>query len=589
MNNMEGFKPIEKKEETVSYLGVELPKALDTSGAVSTEKYSDFIEDEFTVEFQKKVAVCFKTGEPILIEGGTSIGKTTAVRKMCAELGYEVHYINLNGATDVEDLMGRYVPNAHREKLGDSEYVFADGKVTSGLRQEKGKIKVIILDEFNAAAPNIVIRLHEVLDALERGGQVTLSEDASEIIDVDKTKTHLVGLMNPPGGDFTQRESLDPAQLRRWVYQKEADNLPTSVLGQRTQTMFGLKKTDESEMPDAMFLSSRTDVLSIEALSTIPGLELILAKYDEFHERAKELVKTRKIAKDQPQAFTFDDNEERRRVRDFVLNFYQGDITKTMQEALRYYYSGKVLNKNDRAKMEELIKLVEYSPKPADPRRKDPVQSITPDIRKEFGKLTEEDVEKITVSLDKIWRAPYEDGSWSLNGQDMTKIKFTPEFKVPADVDFQELAKADDDEKEFGKYITNPETLMLDFESLGEPKIYDPNTDSELKKWLGEEGKDFTVASVMEYVAKTFSGENHLPGIEYQGYLFDKYKSGKAEEIPASLKDGNYYFFPGSAFRYSSGSWLVPFGRWGGGKWRRNGFWPGRDWNSDFRVVLLGK
>jgi MoxR-like ATPase len=369
---MEGFKPIERTEETISYLGVELPKASDVSGAVSSEKYRDFIEDEFTLELQKKVAVCFKNGDPILVEGGTSIGKTTAIRKMCAELGYEVHYVNLNGATDVEDLMGRYVPNAHREKLGDSEYIFADGKVTSGLRQEEGKIKVIVLDEFNSASPNIVIRLHEVLDALERGGQVTLSEDASEILDVDKTKTHIVGLMNPPGGEFIQREPLDPAQLRRWVYQKEADTLPKNVLGGRTQSLFGLKREDDTSVPETMFLPSRKDTLSLESLATIPGLEMILAKYDEFHEQAKNLVRTRKVAKDQPQSFTFDDNEERRRVRDFILNFYQGDITKTMQDALRYYYSGKILDSTDKAKLEELIRLVEHTEQTADPRRKDP-------------------------------------------------------------------------------------------------------------------------------------------------------------------------------------------------------------------------
>ncbi len=83
---------------------------------------------------------------------------------MCSELGWEVHYANLNGATDVEDLMGRYIPNPHRTKPDDPEYIFADGRVTAGLRQEEGKTKVIVLDEINAAAPNILIRLHEVLD-----------------------------------------------------------------------------------------------------------------------------------------------------------------------------------------------------------------------------------------------------------------------------------------------------------------------------------------------------------------------------------------------------------------------------------------
>src|SRR6185369_15417470 len=98
------------------------------------EDYKDYINDEFSLELQKKIAVSWLQGDPLLIEGGTSIGKTTTVKKMCAELGWEVHYANLNGATDVEDLMGRYIPNTQEKKAGDAQYMFADGRVTSGLR-----------------------------------------------------------------------------------------------------------------------------------------------------------------------------------------------------------------------------------------------------------------------------------------------------------------------------------------------------------------------------------------------------------------------------------------------------------------------
>jgi MoxR-like ATPase len=140
--------------EEVSYLGVRLPKAQNFEGhfVPRREQYVDYINDQFSLDLQKQIAVSFLQGDPLLIEGGTSIGKTTAVRKMAAELGWEVHYANLNGATDVEDLMGRYIPNPDKRNPGDPEYVFADGKVTSGLRQEEGKVKVIILDEFNSAA-----------------------------------------------------------------------------------------------------------------------------------------------------------------------------------------------------------------------------------------------------------------------------------------------------------------------------------------------------------------------------------------------------------------------------------------------------
>lgn len=360
--------PIRAETESVSYLGVELPKAANAENAPKPEQYADYINDEFALELQKKIAVSWKQGDPILIEAGTSVGKTTAVRKMCADLGYEVHYVNLNGATDIEDLMGRYIPNRDRQASTDPEYVFADGKVTSGLRQEEGKIKVILLDEYNAAAPNILIRLHEVLDALERGGEVVLSEDASEKIQVEKSTTKVVGLMNPPGRGYLQREPLDPAQIRRWVYQKEASELPKESFQHAVRAQFGFGEPT-IPMPEEAYLFAGEAALTPDQLREIPGIEDMLSKYAEFHEAAKELIGNRLVAADQPQKFTFDDRMELNRVTSFIATFYRGDLNRTMQDALRYYYAGKLLERADKEKLEELIRVVEYVP-PQNSRRK---------------------------------------------------------------------------------------------------------------------------------------------------------------------------------------------------------------------------
>ncbi|MEM3112573.1 MAG: AAA family ATPase [Candidatus Anstonellales archaeon] len=355
--------PIVETFESVSYLGVRLPKARNSEGhfVPSREQYADYINDEFSLNLQKQIAVSFLLGDPLLIEGGTSIGKTTTVRKMAAELGWEVHYANLNGATDVADLMGRYIPNPNKRTTEDPEYIFADGKVTSGLRQEEGKVKVIILDEFNSAPPNILIRLHEVLDALNRGEAVVLSEDASETVPVDKRVTKVVALMNPPGKGYFGREPLDPAQLRRWVYMKAPTDLPKETFSYATDALFTLAPQAESASQEA-FLFSREQALHPDQLKEIPGIGAILDKYKEFHKAAKELVRGRKIGADQPQPFTYDDRMEPRRVRDFILAFYNGDINKTFQAALRYYYANKLDSQTDRDKLEELIGHVEYVP-----------------------------------------------------------------------------------------------------------------------------------------------------------------------------------------------------------------------------------
>lgn len=360
--------PIVETADAVSYLGVRLEKAADSSGqfVTSREQYRDFINDQFALDLQKQIAVSFLQGDPILIEGGTSIGKTTSVRKMAADLGWEVHYANLNGATDVEDLMGRYIPNPNKRSPQDPDYIFADGKVTSGLRQEEGKIKVIILDEFNAAAPNILIRLHEVLDALDRGENVVLSEDASEVVPVDKTKTKVVALMNPPGKGYFGREPLDPAQLRRWVYAKAPTDLPDETFSHSTDALFTLAPKMQ-DVPESAYLLSRDLALLPEQLQEIPGIHEVLAKYKEFHRGAKHLVRERRVAADQPQPFTYDDRMEPRRVRDFVLAFYNGDINDTFQTALRYYYANKLDSAVDKAALEELIRTVEY---------REPIQNV---------------------------------------------------------------------------------------------------------------------------------------------------------------------------------------------------------------------
>ena len=73
-----------------------------------------------------------------------------------------------------------------------------------------------------------------------------------------------------------------------------------------------------------MFLRARGEGLTTEQLEDVPGLLYVLEKFKEFHRAAKELLKNRKIAEDQPQPFTYDDRMEPRRVRDFILDSTMG-------------------------------------------------------------------------------------------------------------------------------------------------------------------------------------------------------------------------------------------------------------------------
>lgn len=486
--------PIAETETGLSYLGVGLEKsqAGNSQFVPKREQYADFINDkEVALPLQRDIAIAFLSGEPLLVDGGTSLGKTTTVRKMAAELGWEIHYANLNGATDVEDLMGRYIPNPHKSKPEDPEYIFADGKVTSGLRQEEGKTKIVILDEFNAAAPNILIRLHEILDALERGGDVILSEDASEAVPVNKERTKIIALMNPPGKGYFGREPLDPAQLRRWVYKKLPSELPDSTFSYSTDALFGAEPTSQNVTPD-MFIGTREESLTPEQLQEVPGMREVLEKYKEFHKAAKELLKNRKIAEDQPQPFTFDDRMEPRRVRDFVLRFYTGDINDTFQQALQYYYANKLESEADRKKLGELIRLVEYKPKIVESKRKGTereektTEKANPEAKRTEvapkTKLEEPLAEQIKVAVEKLGK---ENVFGPKEIEKIFDVRLTEVPGIPFSV--EELERA----KKLGQMLL----LRIDKTAEGKPMSLEAMAEVMTKRWK-DEGKGDLLGTV---------------------------------------------------------------------------------------------
>ena len=505
--------PIAETEQSVSYLGVELPKAQGGDFCPKRENYQGYINEEFSLELQRKIATSWKLDQPILIEGGTSIGKTTTVRKMCAELGYEVYYKNLNGATDVEDLMGRYVPNPERRNENDPEYKWADGPVTQGLRKDEEKIKVIILDEYNSANPNIIIRLHEVLDELEKNGEVVLAEDASERIKVEKSRTKIIALTNPPGKGYLDRQPLDPAQLRRWNYQKEVSELPKDTFSGAVDIMFRLKP-EIKEMAEDKFLLSSDVEIPIGEIREVPGMKELVEKYKEFHQAAKELLKNRKIAQDQPQAFMYDDRMEPQRVLKFIQNFYRGDINEVWKEALRYFYVNKLEDDNDKQKLLELINVIEYI-QPVESKRKGVerkgttatgvgVEVESPEEAERLRTLAE--IERVRKQIEESKKVPdgfFEEKREGLSGALAEQIKNAKEI-----LGEKAVLGVEEVEKAFGIKIKPEQVPNIPFskEDLERAK--------ELKQFLilrvdkSSDGKPLTIEKMSELLTEKFKEDD---------------------------------------------------------------------------------
>jgi len=157
------------------------------------------------------------------------------------------------------------------------------------------------------------------------------------------------------------------------------------------------------------------------------------------------------------------------------------------------------------------------------------------------------------------------------NKKDAAKAKQEVVIVAPESQDYKMLSESTEP-SEFGKYTLNPETQGLDFERL---KVFVPYLSSFNGKPLHE---------VIKHVMDTYSSTHHVPGIEYWKWLYEN--QGK---IPATMRDGNYYYFPGSVVRGREGRWSVPFALLYGSGWRRGARWLTHVWNSAYRVVLLEK
>lgn len=132
----------------------------------------------------------------------------------------------------------------------------------------------------------------------------------------------------------------------------------------------------------------------------------------------------------------------------------------------------------------------------------------------------------------------------------------------PTDIDYTTLKNTPDASK-YGEYTLNPEMGGVDYENA---KVFIPDLSAMNGKGLDE---------VFEHVVDTYGDEYHIPGLEYWKYIIEN--PSKAD--PA-IKDGKYYFFPGSVLRSSGGLACVPYSYWGGSRFDRNAVHLGDQWGG---------
>ncbi|KAL0578801.1 AAA ATPase midasin [Marasmius crinis-equi] len=139
---------------------------------------------------------------PVLIEGPTSSGKTSAVEYLAKRTGHRFIRINNHDHTDIQEYLGSYVSDPQTGKL-----VFTDGLLVRALRNGDW----IVLDELNLAPTDVLEALNRLLD----DNRELVIPETGEVI---KPHPHfmLFATQNPPGL-YAGRKVLSRAFRNRFL------------------------------------------------------------------------------------------------------------------------------------------------------------------------------------------------------------------------------------------------------------------------------------------------------------------------------------------------------------------------------------
>lgn len=185
----------EKKEQVEKHSSnPDMEKQLNGSGYI-------LVGDVFVKQMHYDVlkANIEQSGSTLLV-GETGTGKTSLVSAVAREQKKELIRVSVNGSTGVEEIIGKYLASK-------GSTVWQDGILIRAMREGHW----VIFDEINAALPEILFTLHQLLDH-ER--KVTISEKDGEIVRPHKDFRFFAN-MNPPE-EYAGTKELNKALLSRF-------------------------------------------------------------------------------------------------------------------------------------------------------------------------------------------------------------------------------------------------------------------------------------------------------------------------------------------------------------------------------------
>ncbi|XP_062522052.1 midasin-like [Corticium candelabrum] len=183
-------------------------------GDQEAESPADFVLTETVKANLRDVArvVCVRR-YPLLLQGPTSVGKTSLIRFLAQLTGHRCIRINNHEHTDLQEYVGCYVADQH------GKLVFQEGPLVDAMRNGYW----VILDELNLAPTDVLEALNRVLD---ENRELFITE-TQEVVRAE-AGFMLFATQNPPG-QYGGRKLLSRAFRNRFV-ELHFDEIPTKEL-----------------------------------------------------------------------------------------------------------------------------------------------------------------------------------------------------------------------------------------------------------------------------------------------------------------------------------------------------------------------
>lgn len=192
----------------IGNITMESPNRFDHPRTPKLEDFQHYCIDSKTASLLERVSEAVTGNECLLLEGSTATSKTSSILYLAALVGQPVMRLNLSGATDVSEFVGRFVPDESREGNG---WRWEDGPVVKAMLEGYW----LILDELNLAEASVLERLNSIL---ERNPSLLLSEYNDRLIGGEEFPVHnafrVFGTQNPE--HYAGRNALSPAYRDRF-------------------------------------------------------------------------------------------------------------------------------------------------------------------------------------------------------------------------------------------------------------------------------------------------------------------------------------------------------------------------------------